>query len=135
MKNLATGHTRSKLIFSANRFIFVVQYLLDKSNFSSIVDRTQIFHLIVYGTQISCSLSFTIFVCNYSYPLFFQNNIYESKRRRKFWVKRQVTDSANIEQWLLARQKVTGRVCFSIPFFDLTYENIYCSRDLQLCVC
>ena len=24
MKNLATGHTRSKLIFSANRFIFVV---------------------------------------------------------------------------------------------------------------
>ena len=43
--------------------------------------------------------------------VFFQNNIYESKRRRKFWVKRQVTDSANIEQWLLARQKVTGRVC------------------------
>ena len=62
MKNLATGHTRTKLIFSANRFIFVVQYLLDKSNFSSIVDRTQIFHLIVYRTQISCSLSFTIFV-------------------------------------------------------------------------
>ena len=62
MKNLATGHTRTKLIFSANRFIFVVQYLLDKSNFSSIVDRTQIFHLIVHGTQISCSLSFTIFV-------------------------------------------------------------------------
>jgi len=36
----------------------------------------------------------------------FQNNIYESKRRKKFWVKRQVTDSSNIEQWLLARQKV-----------------------------
>jgi len=37
-----------------------------------------------------------------------QNNIYECKRRRKFWVKRQVTDSANIEHWLLARQKLSG---------------------------
>ena len=36
----------------------------------------------------------------------FQNNIYECKRKRQFWVKRQITDSANIEQWLLARQKV-----------------------------
>ena len=35
-----------------------------------------------------------------------QNNIYECKRKRQFWVKRQITDSANIEQWLLARQKV-----------------------------
>lgn len=35
-----------------------------------------------------------------------QNNIYECKRRRQFWVKRQITDSANIEQWLLQRQKV-----------------------------
>jgi len=37
-----------------------------------------------------------------------QNNIYECKRRRKFWVKRQVTDSTNIEHWLLTRQKLSG---------------------------
>jgi len=38
-----------------------------------------------------------------------QNNVYEWKKRRNFWAKRQVTDSsANIEQWLLARQKVGG---------------------------
>ena len=40
------------------------------------------------------------------YMFNFQNNIYECKRKRQFWVKRQITDSANIEQWLLARQKV-----------------------------
>ncbi len=44
--------------------------------------------------------------CNLKKLNIFQNNIYESKRRKKFWVKRQVTDSSNIEQWLLARQKV-----------------------------
>lgn len=50
----------------------------------------------------------------------FQSNIYESKRRRKFWVKRQVTDSANIEQWLLARQKVAGK---RELFFRLENKN------------
>ena len=132
MKNLATGHTRSKLIFSANRFIFVstrqIQFFIycrQNTDFSSYC---------IWNIDKLLFIFYNLCICNYSYPLFFQNNIYESKRRRKFWVKRQVTDSANIEQWLLARQKVTGRVCFSIPFFDLTYRNIF-GRDLQLGMC
>ena len=122
MKNLATGHTRSKLIFSANRFIFVVYVVLTRQIQFFIYCRqnTDFSSYCIWNIDKLLFIFYNLCICNYSYPLFFQNNIYESKRRRKFWVKRQVTDSANIEQWLLARQKVTGRVCFSIPFFDLT---------------
>ena len=44
---------------------------------------------------------------SYSYSIF-QNNIYDCKRKRKFWVtQKQVTDSTGIEQWLLSRQKIS----------------------------
>ena len=58
-------------------------------------------------------LSLCIIVFLFSY-FSLQNNIYECKRRRKFWVKRQVTDSTNIEHWLLTRQKLSGKFIFKI---------------------
>ena len=55
------------------------------------------------------SLGFKSLVCKFLFFLFlFQNNIYDCKRKRKFWVaQKQVTDSTGIEQWLLSRQKIS----------------------------
>ena len=74
-------------------------------------------------------LSLCIIVFLFSY-FSLQNNIYECKRRRKFWVKRQVTDSTNIEHWLLTRQKLSGKFIFKICTYYqfLIYVNLFLTR-------